>query len=332
MKSNIKSKILASTLLAIGFLVGASALSALAGWTAAPGAPTNCPTTTDGCNAPIHVGGSAQTKLGPLTVNTNLVSPVDAWGLIVYGAIRMINLDGTTGAAGSVLTNVNGDGVGTWQVPVAGGAGSNCKIQGGVVRAIRDTPAVVTFANAFSSTPVVVASSMKSTGDTFVELISASSFSARSQVGSAPPAAADNWIQWIAFDPTSGCGVSGTSGTFFITPINVANLLGVTTPVTYTLPESIPVNAKAVILEGYIAHTNGSLPGPFSIGIDTGEGTSLYRLLTIYVTGNSSDVGIGGQGTFPILDRKFRYRLAPVSGGAGTAQFDASIKIIGYII
>jgi len=62
----MKSKILSSTLLAIGFLVGAGALSAIAGtWTAAPAAgPTN-----DNADAPINVGYDAQIRQGGLILN-----------------------------------------------------------------------------------------------------------------------------------------------------------------------------------------------------------------------------------------------------------------------
>ncbi len=65
--NNMKSKIIASTLLGIGFLIGASALSALAVWSGAPCTPTTCPTNIDGCNAPIHVGAVGQNKFGSLS-------------------------------------------------------------------------------------------------------------------------------------------------------------------------------------------------------------------------------------------------------------------------
>lgn len=76
----MKSKIIASTLIGLGFLLGASALSALAVWTGAPaGTPPNCPTNPtnpdgsanadyrEGCNAPINAGATAQSKFGPLS-------------------------------------------------------------------------------------------------------------------------------------------------------------------------------------------------------------------------------------------------------------------------
>ncbi|GEM_PF-5289808 len=129
MKSNIKSKILASTLLAIGFLIGASALSALAGWTAAPaGGPPNCPTNLvptdpnyrDGCFAPINVGGALQTKNGALVVN--FLGALSDIGLRVVGSVKI--LDGNVVAGQTkVLTDVNGTGVGTWQTPVGGAGG-----------------------------------------------------------------------------------------------------------------------------------------------------------------------------------------------------------------
>lgn len=76
----MKSKIIASTLIGLGFLLGASALSALAVWTGAPaGTPPNCPTNPtnpdgsanadyrEGCNAPINAGATGQSKFGPLS-------------------------------------------------------------------------------------------------------------------------------------------------------------------------------------------------------------------------------------------------------------------------
>jgi hypothetical protein len=70
----MKSKIIASTLLGIGFLIGATALSALAVWTAPTETPPTCTAGLPGCDAPINVGGTVanqtswQTKTGPLTL------------------------------------------------------------------------------------------------------------------------------------------------------------------------------------------------------------------------------------------------------------------------
>lgn len=102
----MKSKIIASTLLGIGFLIGASALSALAVWSGAPGAPTDCQTNAlladgstpnpnyrDGCNAPIHVGSVGQKKFGSLAT----------LGLGIVGDFKFIPLSGTKPTTGQVL-------------------------------------------------------------------------------------------------------------------------------------------------------------------------------------------------------------------------------------
>lgn len=104
----MKSKIIASTLLGIGFLIGASALSALAVWTGAPaGGPTNCPTNLaptdpgyiEGCFAPINVGTKLQEKLGTL----------GTLGLSVLGDFKFLPVGGAQPTAGQVLTADSSD-------------------------------------------------------------------------------------------------------------------------------------------------------------------------------------------------------------------------------
>ena len=72
MKTSPKS-ILSATALLIGGFIGASALVVLASgtstWSPAPGAPSNCPSGTQGCDAPINVGTGAQIKNGDLGIN-----------------------------------------------------------------------------------------------------------------------------------------------------------------------------------------------------------------------------------------------------------------------
>ncbi|MBP6858424.1 MAG: hypothetical protein KBC33_01170 [Candidatus Pacebacteria bacterium] len=108
----MKNKIISSTLLLIGFFLGATALSTLAATWTTP----SCNPSTSGpgaCNteAPVHVGSTGQSKLGPLLVNT--ASVLDDIGLTITGKIK---LDDIRKGAGKVLTS-DADGVGTWQTP-----------------------------------------------------------------------------------------------------------------------------------------------------------------------------------------------------------------------
>ncbi len=108
----MKSKIIASTLVMFGFILGASALSVLADWTAPTQAPPGCPAGSPGCDAPLHVGAGLQTKLGQLSLNADASG---AYGLEVLNGIKLLDtsvLGGT--AAGKVLTS-DANGVGTWQ-------------------------------------------------------------------------------------------------------------------------------------------------------------------------------------------------------------------------
>ncbi|OHA17342.1 MAG: hypothetical protein A3C79_03425 [Candidatus Taylorbacteria bacterium RIFCSPHIGHO2_02_FULL_45_28] len=129
----MKSKIIASTLLVIGFLAGASALSALADWTAAPaGGPPGCPSTVEGCNAPINVGTTEQRKSGPLVVNFNSIGDI---GLTVLGKLKIIDAGAVAGTNnGKVLTS-DANGVGTWQTPSGGTEGNNISSGPGVAKA-----------------------------------------------------------------------------------------------------------------------------------------------------------------------------------------------------
>jgi hypothetical protein len=110
----MKNKIISSTLLLLGFFLGATALSTLAAtWT-----PPDCnPSTNPGaCNteAPLHVGSVSQSKDGPLLVNT--ASVLDDVGLTIAGKIK---LDFIRKGEGKVLTS-DADGVGTWMSPSQG--------------------------------------------------------------------------------------------------------------------------------------------------------------------------------------------------------------------
>ncbi len=120
----MKSKIITSTLLGIGFLIGATALSALADWTGAPLAgPTNCPTDLapndagyiEGCFAPINVGSKLQNKLGTL----------GTLGLSILGDFKFLPVGGAQPTAGQVLTADSSDlanGKVKWATPASGGS------------------------------------------------------------------------------------------------------------------------------------------------------------------------------------------------------------------
>ena len=64
--------------LILGVLVMSFAVGYLAiAWTDAPtGIPPDCPSGYSGCDAPIHVGGTGQTKSGALTVQGDFTAPV----------------------------------------------------------------------------------------------------------------------------------------------------------------------------------------------------------------------------------------------------------------
>ncbi len=110
----MKSKIISSTLVILGFVLGATALSAVAAWTAPASTPPNCTSGQPGCDAPINVSASSQSKLGLLTLQSNLT---DAFGLAVANGIKLVDSSVTAGtAAGKVLTS-DANGVGTWQSP-----------------------------------------------------------------------------------------------------------------------------------------------------------------------------------------------------------------------
>lgn len=120
----MKSKITASALLVIGLIIGASALSAYADWSAPTANPPTCPTGSPGCDAPLNVGATSQTKLGPLTLNFNNLLTV---GLKVLGKIQIV--DGNQ-ADGKVLTS-DASGIASWQTPTGGDTSSQqCGMDG----------------------------------------------------------------------------------------------------------------------------------------------------------------------------------------------------------
>ncbi len=149
----MKSKIFSATFLGIGFLVGATALSALAQWTAAPAGgppPAVCPTSIPGCNAPINEGGIGQIKAGSLTVG----------GLGILGDFTFLPVGGTPPTLGQVLM-ADATGLSLGKVKwgdVAAGGGSSQNIQHGFSANTGASTNHVTFNPPFPTIPHVVIS------------------------------------------------------------------------------------------------------------------------------------------------------------------------------
>lgn len=133
----MKKKIFSVTYIAIGLIIGLSTLSAFADWTPPSHNPPNCPTGEPGCDAPLNVGPSHQTKLGSISINTTTDSP-DPFGLDVFGISRFFGnveigtaaspatikiVDGSTLTSGKVLTAIDNNGTAGWRVPTGGGSG-----------------------------------------------------------------------------------------------------------------------------------------------------------------------------------------------------------------
>jgi len=112
----MKSKIISSSLLIAGFLIGATALSTFAAWST----PVCNPGDAEGpgaCNteAPLHVGSTLQSKLGVLSLNTN---GVGLYGLQVANGIKLIDaemLAETPKNPNNMVLTSNETGIGTWK-------------------------------------------------------------------------------------------------------------------------------------------------------------------------------------------------------------------------
>jgi len=102
-------RILSSIVIGAGaIIIGLGLQYALAAWTSAPtGTPPNCPAGYPGCDAPINVSTSTQTKNGPLTLN---FAGIQSIGLKVLGNIQMV--DGNQGQGKVLMSDANG--VATW--------------------------------------------------------------------------------------------------------------------------------------------------------------------------------------------------------------------------
>ena len=95
-----RQSVLAASTLIIGGFIGASALVALADWTAPTTPAPGCPSGSPGCDSPINAGPTAQTKQGIL----------GAVGLVTNSLT--VN-SGSVTSSSTVLLN-NGSGVGSW--------------------------------------------------------------------------------------------------------------------------------------------------------------------------------------------------------------------------
>ena len=125
-----RQSVIAATCLIVGGFIGASALVALAQtWTPAPGIPTTCPAGYPGCDAPINVGSSTQTKLGSLILNAALQNQ-NAFGLTVFGTSILngtVQINSGSPVWGKVLMANDSSGTGVWvatsSLGITGGGG-----------------------------------------------------------------------------------------------------------------------------------------------------------------------------------------------------------------
>lgn len=104
---NKSSTILKRAAVLAGLALGSFAIAALADWTAPNNTPPACPTGQPGCDAPVNVGASAQTKTGSLAINAselingidpNTNTPVTTALAILNGAVGI----GTTSPSGAL--------------------------------------------------------------------------------------------------------------------------------------------------------------------------------------------------------------------------------------
>ncbi len=122
----MKSKIISTTLVILGFVLGATALSALANWTTptVPNEGETLPCTPPKCNTatPLNVGSTLQTKLGQLSLNFN---GYGTYGLEVVNGIKLIDeemLAATPKNPDRMVLTSDANGVGTWQPATGSGS------------------------------------------------------------------------------------------------------------------------------------------------------------------------------------------------------------------
>lgn len=219
----MKKQLITLAVLAGGFVLGASALVALAdtSWTPPTATPPN-----GNVPAPINVGilGSTavQEKFDSLMIDRNL-------GVIG----NLLVSKGASTTPGTVLTNVNGDGIASW-VPAGGSGGGRCELQAGVTSGVKDTNTNVKFPTVFSAIPVVVVTSQVSTYTAIVTDITTSDFNV------SPQGPTD--IQWIAYNPSSCSG--GGFGTPGVASIIAGNNISIS-PTSGT--GNVTINSSATI-------------------------------------------------------------------------------------
>lgn len=115
----------------IGVAFGLAIQFVSADWSEPTAAPTACPAGFPGCDAPVNVGASTQTKTGNFIANSlgagslNITSNANIGGTVTASGLRM-----TTGAGeGKVLTSDAG-GNASWK-PASGGGGGITSISAG---------------------------------------------------------------------------------------------------------------------------------------------------------------------------------------------------------
>lgn len=102
-------KPLSLALLLVGFLLGASALSALAQTWSAPGCNPSIDPRACNTPAPLNIGNTEQFKLGPLVLNSTTQDASEV-GLTVFGKIKIPD---NKGAGKSFISDA--DGKGAWR-------------------------------------------------------------------------------------------------------------------------------------------------------------------------------------------------------------------------
>ncbi len=108
MKSLTKKEVISSLkIIVLAFIFSVGVSSVQGGWSDPPGPPTDCPGNSPGCNAPIHVGSSAQTKVGELTAGGFNVPGGSAYK---YGTYNFVWASGTNTAVGlhALLADTSG--------------------------------------------------------------------------------------------------------------------------------------------------------------------------------------------------------------------------------
>jgi hypothetical protein len=104
-----------------GLLLGSFGVAALADWTPPANQPPTCPPNSAGCDAPINVGNTSQTKTGPLSVGKILQANTSrtplTTGFQVFGKSIFegeVQITAGTPAAKMILASKDALGNATW--------------------------------------------------------------------------------------------------------------------------------------------------------------------------------------------------------------------------